>query len=47
MNETTSMIRWFSDLDRSHAAIVGSNNSSLGEMIGNLKECRIKVPDGF
>jgi pyruvate, water dikinase len=38
MNEPTPLIRWFSDLDRSDTAIVGGKNSSLGEMIGKLKQ---------
>jgi pyruvate, water dikinase len=47
MNEATPLIRWFSDLDRSDTAIVGGKNSSLGEMIGKLKQAGINVPDGF
>lgn len=47
MNDQTAMIRWFSDLNRSDTAIVGGKNSSLGEMIGKLKEAGINVPDGF
>jgi pyruvate,water dikinase len=47
MNEQTPLIRWFSDLDRSDTATVGGKNSSLGEMIGKLKEVGINVPDGF
>lgn len=41
------LIRWFSDLDRSDTATVGGKNSSLGEMIGKLKQAGINVPDGF
>lgn len=47
MNETTPLIRWFSGLNRSDTAIVGGKNSSLGEMIGKLKDAGINVPDGF
>jgi pyruvate, water dikinase len=47
MNQPTPLIRWFSDLDRSDTAIVGGKNSSLGEMIGKLKQAGINVPDGF
>ena len=43
----TLLIRWFSDLDWSDKAIVGGKSSSLGEMIGKLKEAGINVPDGF
>jgi pyruvate, water dikinase len=43
MNEPTPLIRWFSDLDRSDTAIVGGKNSSLGEMIGKLKQAGINA----
>jgi pyruvate, water dikinase len=47
MDEKNPVIRWFSDLSRSDTANVGGKNSSLGEMIGKLKEAGINVPDGF
>jgi pyruvate,water dikinase len=47
MNKQTPLISWFSDLDRSDTATVGGKNSSLGEMIGKLKQAGINVPDGF
>ena len=45
MNEPIPLIRWFSDLD-SDTAVVGGKNSSLGEMIGKIKQAGINVPDG-
>lgn len=47
MGEQDKWVRWFSDLDRSDTEIVGGKNSSLGEMISNLKEVGINVPEGF
>lgn len=40
-------IRWFETLRRDDVAEVGGKNSSLGEMIQNLKSEGIHVPDGF
>jgi len=40
-------IRWFSDTNRSHVHIVGGKNASLGEMISNLGDAGIRVPNGF
>lgn len=42
-----SYIRFFSELDLSHVPEVGGKNASLGEMIGQLQEEGIRVPDGF
>lgn len=47
MDKQRQLVRWFSDLNRSDTEIVGGKNSSLGEMIGNLKEAGINVPEGF
>ena len=47
MKKPTVWIRWFSDTDRSHIAVVGGKNASLGEMISNLGASGIKVPNGF
>lgn len=40
-------IEWFADLSREDVAAVGGKNASLGEMIRELKEEKIRVPDGF
>jgi pyruvate,water dikinase len=42
-----SNVRWFSELGLADLDQVGGKNSSLGEMIGNLKEAGVSVPDGF
>ena len=47
MTDRSEYIRWFEDLGAGDVAIVGGKNASLGEMIGNLKEKGIQVPDGF
>lgn len=47
MKKPTVWIRWFSETDRSHVAVVGGKNASLGEMISNLGASGIKVPNGF
>jgi len=43
----TKYVRWFEDVDSKGVAEVGGKNASLGEMIRNLKDKDIKVPDGF
>ncbi|MFW5769098.1 MAG: phosphoenolpyruvate synthase, partial [Spirochaetota bacterium] len=40
-------IKWFEDLTSDDAAQVGGKNASLGEMIRNLKEKGINVPEGY
>jgi len=40
-------VRWFEDLNADDVASVGGKNASLGEMIGTLKQEKIRVPDGF
>ncbi|MDJ0596119.1 MAG: phosphoenolpyruvate synthase [Pleurocapsa sp. MO_226.B13] len=48
MNQVeNSYIRWFADLTNEDVEVVGGKNASLGEMIGNLKEEGVRVPDGF
>src|SRR4051794_31124228 len=42
-----SNVRWFSEIGLADLDQVGGKNSSLGEMIGNLKEAGGRVPDGF
>src|SRR5690242_21198121 len=36
-----------SDVSMDDAAIVGGKNASLGEMLKNLQQMKIAVPDGF
>ncbi|MBE9047816.1 phosphoenolpyruvate synthase [Pleurocapsales cyanobacterium LEGE 10410] len=40
-------IRWFANLTNEDVEVAGGKNASLGEMIGNLKEEGVRVPDGF
>jgi pyruvate,water dikinase len=40
-------ILWFSGLGMDDVARVGGKNASLGEMISNLSQAGISVPDGF
>ncbi|GAA1880851.1 phosphoenolpyruvate synthase [Lapillicoccus jejuensis] len=40
-------VRWFSSLGMADLEEVGGKNSSLGEMISNLAEAGVRVPDGF
>jgi pyruvate,water dikinase len=42
-----SNVRWFSEIGLADLDQVGGKNSSLGEMIGNLKSAGVRVPDGF
>lgn len=46
-NNYDEYIKWFSDLEMKDTDLVGGKNASLGEMIKNLKEEGIRVPDGF
>ncbi len=43
----TQYIRWFKDLGIHDVPTVGGKNASLGEMIANLANAGINVPDGF
>jgi pyruvate,water dikinase len=43
----TEHIIWFRDIRLADLPLVGGKNASLGEMIYNLAELGIKVPDGF
>lgn len=47
MTKDLSLVRWFSGMSRADTAIVGGKNSSLGEMIGKLRESGINVPGGY
>lgn len=40
-------IRWFEDLNSDDVSSVGGKNASLGEMIRELKEEGVRIPDGF
>ena len=40
-------IIWFKELGKDDVDIVGGKNSSLGEMISNLTQAGIRVPDGY
>ena len=40
-------VLWFDDIDSDDVARVGGKNSSLGEMVQNLKAEGVNVPDGF
>jgi len=40
-------VRWFADLGLADLEIVGGKNSSLGEMISNLADAGVNVPNGF
>ncbi len=40
-------ISWLADVNRHDVADVGGKNSSLGEMLGQLQQLGIKVPNGF
>lgn len=42
-----SYVRWFQDLRSKDVAEVGGKNSSLGEMISQLAQSGIPVPNGF
>jgi pyruvate,water dikinase len=40
-------VRWFADLGMGDLEVVGGKNASLGEMISNLADAGVTVPDGF
>ncbi|MFK5986237.1 MAG: phosphoenolpyruvate synthase [Pseudomonadota bacterium] len=40
-------IIWFNKLGKDDVELVGGKNSSLGEMISNLTQAGIRVPDGY
>ncbi|TDO98659.1 phosphoenolpyruvate synthase [Marinomonas balearica] len=43
----SQFIKWFSDLRLEDVGEVGGKNASLGEMISNLSDLGIQVPNGF
>lgn len=40
-------IRWFEEIDLDDVGLVGGKNASLGEMVRNLAQAGVRVPDGF
>jgi pyruvate,water dikinase len=42
-----SNVRWFSDLGMSDLEEVGGKNASLGEMVSQLSDLGVRVPNGF
>lgn len=47
MAEREGYIVWFEQTDSADIARVGGKNASLGEMIRNLKDEGVRVPDGY
>ncbi len=47
MSDAPSTVMWFSALGMADLEDVGGKNASLGEMISNLAEAGVRVPDGF
>jgi pyruvate,water dikinase len=45
--KTNNYVVWFEDIGSKDGPIVGGKNASLGEMIRELKDEGIQVPDGF
>jgi pyruvate,water dikinase len=43
----TPNVRWFADLGLADIEQVGGKNASLGEMVSNLADLGVRVPDGF
>lgn len=47
MRTAMEQVLWFEEVGSEDVARVGGKNASLGEMIGQLKDKGIRVPDGF
>ena len=47
MGQTNANVRWFSELGMADLGQVGGKNASLGEMVSNLSDLGVRVPDGF
>jgi pyruvate, water dikinase len=47
MSSENSNVRWFSDLGMADLEEVGGKNSSLGEMVSQLADLGVRVPNGF
>jgi pyruvate,water dikinase len=45
--DATQNVRWFADLGLADLEQVGGKNASLGEMVSNLADLGVRVPDGF
>ena len=43
----SATVRWFSELGMGDIEEVGGKNASLGEMVSNLADLGVRVPDGF
>jgi len=43
----TANVRWFADLGLADLEQVGGKNASLGEMVSNLADLGVRVPNGF
>jgi len=43
----SKFVRWFADITIDDVPLVGGKNASLGEMVRELAQAGIKVPDGF
>src|SRR5437868_1783421 len=46
-NKKMKYIRWFADVRLSDVPTVGGKNASLGQMIGDLQQKGVRIPDGF
>ncbi len=47
MAEKFQYVRWFEELSSQDVPLVGGKNANLGEMVSNLKDEHIPVPDGY
>ena len=47
MSEQSTNVRWFSDLGMADLEEVGGKNASLGEMVSQLSDLGVRVPNGF
>lgn len=47
MGEQGTNVRWFSDLGMADLEEVGGKNASLGEMVSQLADLGVRVPNGF
>jgi pyruvate,water dikinase len=45
--QSTSFVRWFSNIGLADLPLVGGKNASLGELTRALGEAGVRVPDGF
>jgi len=46
-DSSTTNVKWFAELGLADLEQVGGKNASLGEMVGNLAQARVSVPNGF